>query len=1319
MKIKEIQIDGFGVWTGLSVDALSDGMTLFYGPNEAGKTTLMQFIRSMFYGYSKERQNRYFPPVFGGKPGGAILASGAGGDYRICRNPCSEPGRSGDLLTITNEEGNPERQHRLTSLLGQVDEAIFSNVFAIGIRELQELSSLDGTQAADELYKLSSGLDRVSLVEVMHGLRQSRDAFLGQTDTSPSENSEQLQQLLKTHQRLKEDVRTLTQAGQRWVELSTQLRTQSKEIEGLSAHVKSLEREARCVEMASSIFELWHQRSDLENRIEERLREPQLPVDASKHLAEIENRLEQSFVDLETIKEKRRDIRRQAAKIPINSQQLKMQGSIKAASEQIPWIETLDDQLQLLEEQLQKTKNQVDLDVQGFEAVGLQAENFSSSKPSGFPQLSRSSISTLAGPAKEVKQSLFVLRQARSQAKLHQEEADRIGEKLEKILQRANAEDLQSAIQHNTEELRLLRDRVRVSEHLENLKRHYRELEQDAIELATAEALPVDRLILLAVPFIFGALSLVYGVANLMGLTFLVNTPDSNWGTLCMVMGAIGLALFYFGRESGQRHGSINREEGERQISSVRKQILQLESDRNQIDSQVTLSDSSFEYRVREKEALLDELELSLPTYHQHEAAKRAFDLSKRRAKSAEKQLDRARSQWSDSLAGIGLSRSMSPTKVRSLRQDYDRLELSLQKWRELEAEYEIRKGEKRAIAIRVEQLYQDWLGCTQDEAEEAEFVSGEAGFSSGPITKRSGPLEQLTYLNEELSRQAHWLKHRRELKQQDLELKLQQSACSRKISDDENKRAALWVKCGVTTAEEFYRLVDSHADLVDSKKQLEETDHTLTQLIGNQFEQVELSQQIDGASLQDLESSWDSLTTTISEHDQRISELQIHQGEMTQEKKHLAGDDRLATARFELACVQRKLESKIQRWQILAMTGHLLEDVCSTVEKDRQPETLREASDYLTQLTNGKYQRIWTSLGQNQLHVDDSEGEAITLDRLSRGTREAVFVALRLSLSAVYARRGMILPMILDDVLVNFDRDRARFAAKTLLQFARQGHQVMMFTCHQHVVDIFQEIGVEVRVMPPHGLPGRAIVLSESQSSEIGDAQSEDTPWETEEVVEHELAIESDEQSETIENEDHEVGQEDQGLVVDPKTLAVAEVMETPTVQEPDFELMDEDRDGKSSLEPTTQSQKPVMNQGVDWAWFEKEPAEMVNEVRSVIQQSLLEQSDLDRGSDHYSVVASEKDEASHQGFAAEVAHEDSEAEHAECEEAEYEKAELEEAEYEDEEYEDEEYEDEEYEDEEYEDEEYEEDSIEPTAESERDNDSDDPLDSGKQEVA
>ena len=56
MKITDLQIDGFGVWSDLNLEHLTDSMTVFYGPNEAGKTTLMQFIRCVLYGYSPERR---------------------------------------------------------------------------------------------------------------------------------------------------------------------------------------------------------------------------------------------------------------------------------------------------------------------------------------------------------------------------------------------------------------------------------------------------------------------------------------------------------------------------------------------------------------------------------------------------------------------------------------------------------------------------------------------------------------------------------------------------------------------------------------------------------------------------------------------------------------------------------------------------------------------------------------------------------------------------------------------------------------------------------------------------------------------------------------------------------------------------------------------------------------------------------------------------------------------------------------------------------------------------------------------------------------
>ncbi|MFM7115962.1 MAG: ATP-binding protein, partial [Planctomycetota bacterium] len=52
MRISDLQVDGFGVWKGLSVDRLSPDITVFYGQNEAGKTTLMQFVRSMLFGFA-------------------------------------------------------------------------------------------------------------------------------------------------------------------------------------------------------------------------------------------------------------------------------------------------------------------------------------------------------------------------------------------------------------------------------------------------------------------------------------------------------------------------------------------------------------------------------------------------------------------------------------------------------------------------------------------------------------------------------------------------------------------------------------------------------------------------------------------------------------------------------------------------------------------------------------------------------------------------------------------------------------------------------------------------------------------------------------------------------------------------------------------------------------------------------------------------------------------------------------------------------------------------------------------------------------------
>ena len=119
----------------------------------------------------------------------------------------------------------------------------------------------------------------------------------------------------------------------------------------------------------------------------------------------------------------------------------------------------------------------------------------------------------------------------------------------------------------------------------------------------------------------------------------------------------------------------------------------------------------------------------------------------------------------------------------------------------------------------------------------------------------------------------------------------------------------------------------------------------------------------------------------------------------------------------------------------------------------------MQEASGYLDRLTQGRYCRVWTPLGQHALRVDDAEGHALPVEALSRGTREQLFLSLRLALASSYARRGAPLPLVLDDVLVNFDADRAKAAAAVLRDFAAAGHQLLVFTCHEHILEAVQVV--------------------------------------------------------------------------------------------------------------------------------------------------------------------------------------------------------------------------------------------------------------------
>ena len=116
--------------------------------------------------------------------------------------------------------------------------------------------------------------------------------------------------------------------------------------------------------------------------------------------------------------------------------------------------------------------------------------------------------------------------------------------------------------------------------------------------------------------------------------------------------------------------------------------------------------------------------------------------------------------------------------------------------------------------------------------------------------------------------------------------------------------------------------------------------------------------------------------------------------------------------------------------------------------------------------MTGGRYTRIWTPMDADALLLDDASDQVWPLESLSSGTRETVYLALRLALIEGYRNRGVVLPVVLDDVLVNFDAERTALAIEAICEFAEMGHQVLFFTCHAHVNDHFSDMNIDSRIL-------------------------------------------------------------------------------------------------------------------------------------------------------------------------------------------------------------------------------------------------------------
>jgi uncharacterized protein YhaN len=291
--------------------------------------------------------------------------------------------------------------------------------------------------------------------------------------------------------------------------------------------------------------------------------------------------------------------------------------------------------------------------------------------------------------------------------------------------------------------------------------------------------------------------------------------------------------------------------------------------------------------------------------------------------------------------------------------------------------------------------------------------------------------------------------------------------------------------QCGAESEEHLHRLAAEAVRVENLRREHEQIHDDLAATIGARASQADLREHLEGPAAEHLDASRDDLRARLAGMEREIHQRIEKRGQLNAQMKSLADDRQLAARQLDLATLEQRIDEAIGRWQVLAVTGQILESIRASYETDRQPETLQEASGYFSQMTQGRYSRVWTPVGERVLRVEDADGHWLPVEVLSRGAREQLFLSLRLSLAAYFARRGAPLPLILDDVLVNFDSERAKAAAQVIRDFAVAGHQMLVFTCHEHIAKLFRSLKAPFNELPSNSERDPAPLIFEEGSKE------------------------------------------------------------------------------------------------------------------------------------------------------------------------------------------------------------------------------------------
>jgi uncharacterized protein YhaN len=312
-------------------------------------------------------------------------------------------------------------------------------------------------------------------------------------------------------------------------------------------------------------------------------------------------------------------------------------------------------------------------------------------------------------------------------------------------------------------------------------------------------------------------------------------------------------------------------------------------------------------------------------------------------------------------------------------------------------------------------------------------------------------------------------LQHARELARQRETLRQQSEAAHQAVAtadqawaDSTSALQAVLVLIGSDTVEHAERRLTEAAERARHAAGLDDADRKLLEA-GDLRAQHELRQDIASVSIDEIP---DRIATATQRRkqaqeaaQQEAAEVAALEHRMQQISDATAATDAAADQQAAVASISTVLQDAL----VYHIAAEMLDRALTAVEQDQEPELLRRIGALFARLTRGAYSRVQTEpddkgTARLTLIQRDHPDEQQYIHQLSEGTRDQLFLALRLAAIEEYAASAPPLPLIGDDILQTFDDDRALAALEALKDISATV-QVILLTHHRHILDLARHL--------------------------------------------------------------------------------------------------------------------------------------------------------------------------------------------------------------------------------------------------------------------